>query len=443
MTAEEALEIVEQILPPGSLTAAQELVFRRSWLGDEYPAIAREAGYDYSYIRDIGAQLWRSLSEALKEPVKKKNFRALLQQRFNLQPLLRQTTVANPATLADAPEYPGSAVRLHSPFYIEHPAIQAKAYTEISKPGSLLRIKASQKMGKSSLLLRISNHARTLNYRTVNLDFKRADSHIFLNLDQFLRWFCTHLSHQLELEPQLSRYWQPETGSKVSCTLYLTRYLLNQIETPLILGFNDFDFILAEHSKLSWEFLTLLQSWHEESRQVDILQKLRLVLVHSSDIHIPPQLGLSPLHTVGYPIELPELNLSQVNTLAQRYGLRWTNNSAQRLIDLVGGQPYLLQLALYHLWTEGMDFEQLLQEAPTLTGIYGDHLQSLLVTLQSNLDLVKALDPILKGGQTTQVTPKVAAQLERLGVIKRQGNLIRLRCNLYHLCFSAHSPLLV
>lgn len=440
MTAEEALEIIEQILPPGSLTAAQELVFRRSWLGEEYPAIAREAGYDYSYIRDIGAQLWRSLSKALKEPVKKKNFRALLQQRFNLQPLhLKQTIVPNPAIFSDIPEFPGGAVRLHSQFYVEHPTVQARAYTEISKSGSLLRIKASQRMGKSSLLLRIIDQAKTLNYNTVNLDFKQTDSDTFSSLDRFLRWFCTHVSQQLEIEPRLSPYWQKEAGSKVSCTLYWTRYLLSQLNAPLLLSFNEFDFILTEHPKLAWEFLMLLQSWHEEARQSNVLQRLRLVIVHSTDIHISPQLGLASLNTIGYPIELPELNSSQVQTLAQKYGLNWTtSNSAQKLIDLVGGQPYLLQLAMYHLWAGGLTLDQLLQEAPTLTGIYSDHLQSLLVTLQSNVDLANGLNQVIQDEQITQV--KVAAKLEKLGLIKRQGNLLKLRCKLYHLYFSAHLP---
>jgi len=441
MTAEEALEIVEQILPPGSLTAAQELVFRRSWLGEEYPAIAKEAGYDYSYIRDIGAQLWRSLSKALKEPVKKKNFRALLQQRFNLQPLqLRQATPASPTILADIPEFPGGAVRLHSPFYIEHPTVQAKAYAEISKPGSLLRIKAAQRMGKSSLLLRVLAQAKSLNYHTVNLDFKQADSDVFSSLDRFLRWFCIHVSQQLGLEPRLNQYWQKEAGSKASCTLYWTRYLLSQLNASLLLSFNDFDFILTEHPKIAWEFLMLLQSWHEEARQSSVLQKLRLVIVHSTDIHISPQLSVSPLNMTGYPIELPELDLSQVKTLAQKYGLYWVNsNSAQALMDMVGGHPYLLQLALYHLWTGSVTLDQLLQEAPTLTGIYSDHLQSLLVTLQSCLDLSNGLNQIIKDGQTTQV--KVAAKLEKLGLIKRQGNLLKLRCKLYHLYFNDHLSL--
>lgn len=83
MNSEEALEVVEQILPPGTLTSVKVVVFHHSWNGKEYRAIAKEAGYNGCYIREAGAQLWRSLSEALQEPVKKKNFRSLLKQKFS------------------------------------------------------------------------------------------------------------------------------------------------------------------------------------------------------------------------------------------------------------------------------------------------------------------------------------------------------------------------
>jgi hypothetical protein len=85
MTADEALEIVEQILPPGTITPVKALVFCQSWMGKDYGTIAKESGYDDVYIRDSGAQLWRSLTHVLREPVKKKNFRTLLQQRFTRQ----------------------------------------------------------------------------------------------------------------------------------------------------------------------------------------------------------------------------------------------------------------------------------------------------------------------------------------------------------------------
>ncbi len=83
MTSEEALEVVEQILPPGTLTSVKVVVFHHSWNGKEYRAITKEAGYDDCYIREASAQLWRSLSEVLQEPVKKKNFRSLLKQKFS------------------------------------------------------------------------------------------------------------------------------------------------------------------------------------------------------------------------------------------------------------------------------------------------------------------------------------------------------------------------
>jgi hypothetical protein len=57
MTSQEALEIVEHILPPGTLTSVKTVIFHHSWNGKEYRAIVKEAGYDDCYIREAGAEL--------------------------------------------------------------------------------------------------------------------------------------------------------------------------------------------------------------------------------------------------------------------------------------------------------------------------------------------------------------------------------------------------
>ena len=85
MLPEEALTFLETILPPGSLNNVKILVFKRSWEGRGYSAIAEEADYDSDYIKGVAAQLWKSLSDILGEKVTKKNFRALLIQRFGNQ----------------------------------------------------------------------------------------------------------------------------------------------------------------------------------------------------------------------------------------------------------------------------------------------------------------------------------------------------------------------
>lgn len=56
-------------------------------------------------------------------------------------------------------KFPGDPVPLNSPFYLERSPMAELAYTEISKPGSVIRIKAHMKMGKSSLIVRLLTHA--------------------------------------------------------------------------------------------------------------------------------------------------------------------------------------------------------------------------------------------------------------------------------------------
>ena len=85
MKVEEALEVLETVLPPGSLNAVKRMVFSQAWEGKGYSEIAEQAGYDPDYIKGVAANLWQSLSGVLDEKVTKKNFRALLRQKFSIQ----------------------------------------------------------------------------------------------------------------------------------------------------------------------------------------------------------------------------------------------------------------------------------------------------------------------------------------------------------------------
>lgn len=75
----EALKISEALLAPESLNKVQKTVFQYCWQGDSYAAIAKSIGYEYGYIKDVGAQLWQRLSQALNQKVTKNNFRGILQ----------------------------------------------------------------------------------------------------------------------------------------------------------------------------------------------------------------------------------------------------------------------------------------------------------------------------------------------------------------------------
>jgi WD40 repeat protein len=83
MTADEALALLDTLLQGSKLKDVQELVFRYSWQGWTYPEIAQHLGYDDSYIRDVGYELWRQLTQELGEQVTKKNLQTLIMRQVH------------------------------------------------------------------------------------------------------------------------------------------------------------------------------------------------------------------------------------------------------------------------------------------------------------------------------------------------------------------------
>ncbi len=100
MTVEEAYAILDAIIEPGSLNDLQELVFRQSWEGQSYQEIASAADYQEEYIRQIGCQLWKLLSQSLGEKVTKANIHSIL-RRYSQNNESAITTTVQPTSNQD------------------------------------------------------------------------------------------------------------------------------------------------------------------------------------------------------------------------------------------------------------------------------------------------------------------------------------------------------
>lgn len=335
----------------------------------------------------------------------------------------------------EAVSFPDGPIPLDSKFYIDRPPLEARTYAEISKPGGLVRLKAARKMGKSSLMLRIADWAEVLGYRKVTVDFQQADSAIFASLDKFLRWFCTDIAHQLELEPHLDNYWDEEIGSNFSCSVYMKGYLLKQIDRPLVLVLNEVNRVF-EYPNIAQDFLPLLRFWHEQARLDKLWQKLRLVIIHSTEVYVTLNLNQSPFN-VGLALKLSEFTPAQVQDLAQRYEL--DTDLVAPLMQMVGGHPYLVHLALYHLSCQDLTLEKLLQDAPTYAGIYSSYLRSLLAMLQQRLELAAMFKQVVTAPGSVCLDPLVSYQLESMGMVKLAGNACTVSCELYRLYFQAQN----
>jgi hypothetical protein len=432
MLFEEALEIIDRTLEPGRLNNLQELVLRETWTGKTYQEIASAAGYDPDYIRGVGFHLWQALSRAFGEKVSKNNVRSVLRQHSSdlvashppeLAPPFPERSQALPL------ELPEGWVPLDSPWYVPRPPIEERCCAEILKPGAMLRLRAPYRMGKTSLKKRILAHAAACGCHTVSLDFDNADEAILNDLDRFLRWFSVNISRQLSLEPKLDEYWGMTFGSKLSCTLYFQNRILEPLTRPLVLALDEVN-RLFEYPAIAKNFFPLLRSWYEEAKDSAIWQKLHLIVAYSTEIYVPLSIDQSPFN-VGLSMRLPELTREQVLELARRHGLSLAPADLERLLAMVGGHPYLIRLALYHLACGDQSLDRLLQDAPTLTGIYRDCLHQQWKVLQEHPDLLAALQAVVTTGGTTRINSIAAYKLESLGLVQLRGNEVHPSCQLY------------
>ncbi|MEO1403556.1 MAG: AAA-like domain-containing protein [Cyanobacteria bacterium J06635_1] len=455
MDVEQAVTLTDRLVSQHTgrhLSSIQIAVLREAWLGSRktYGQLAQETQYSASYVQQgIGPKLWRLLSQITGEKVTKRTVKVALSQYFSVDapdssdapngiamdnqpgntPHLSTDCEDSLASLA----FPENSVPLQSPFYIERGKHEYLCYQEVNNPGCLIRIKAPRQMGKSSLVNRILDNAQTVGSKIALLHFQQAEAAILADINRLLRWICANLAMQLGLSTHLDDYWDDDLGSKMSCNLFIQSHILNQLQTQLVIAFEDVNELL-EYPQVAQEFLTLVRFWHERSKTDPQWRLLRLIMVHSTEIYISLDVNQSPLN-VGLSVSLASFTLEQINVLVQRHHLTLSNSDIAQLHRLVGGHPYLTRLALYHLAKDHLTLPELLQTAATDVGIYHAHLHKYLSDLTQSPSLKHTFSQILASPIPIDVNQIDGFKLQSLGLIqlKREGALVS--CALYEQYF--------
>ena len=210
-------------------------------------------------------------------------------------------------------EYPEGAVPVDSSFYVERPPNEQRCYEAIKKPGCLIRIKAPQQMGKSSLLARIIQQATSEENITITIDFGIADEQFFSNLDNFLYCFCNIVIDEIgrnnpelleKLSDKLDKRWKSckRVGYNQACRNYFERDLFPEIKKSLVLSLETVD-RLFQYPGIYKDFFALLRAVHEDTKRRDTWKQLRLILAYSTEAYVEVDLNQSPFN-VGLPVEL-------------------------------------------------------------------------------------------------------------------------------------------
>jgi hypothetical protein len=421
MNVDAAIELADQLILRTTgkpMNDLQRIVFRGAWQGKSFTEIHQtcsdRCGLEH-LMRNVGPELWKLLSEATNTKVTKNHLQGALEK-----------VKGNFSTSEN------------SSYFVNRTPFTQECHGEILKPGALIRIRAPQEMGKTWFMEQILIHARQHGYRTQTFSFELCDSTILNDLNKFSQWFCASVAHAVGLPNKLAEYWLDIFGCNYNSTLYFENYLLKEIETPFVLALDKVDLVF-EHSAIATDFCALLRGWHQRAAQGDevgsIWKKLRLIIVHSTEVYGSLDINHSPLAGVGLVVKLPEFDRNQIGELITKYSLNLTDLQIDQLMQLVGGHPYLIQHSLDQIKKQKLTLEQLLERAATETSIYSDHLRQHWAQLQARSELAIAFKQVIASPEPIQLDPLQAFQLESMGLVQLHGNQVLPRCELYRQYF--------
>ncbi|MCC5617411.1 AAA-like domain-containing protein [Nostoc sp. CHAB 5836] len=348
------------------------------------------------------------------------------------QPSLpRPSPSAQPVLL----EMPEGTMDSESQFYIERPQ-DATAIATIEQRGVTLTIKGPRQMGKSSLLIRVIDAAMKVGKQVAFLDFQLFDQNTLTNADIFYRQFCTVLTEQLGIPDRTEEFWQQGAGNNQRCNRYMESYLLKEVSGSLVLAMDEVDRMFD--TEFRSDFFGMLRSWHNNRALPTkrIWKQFDLALVTATEpYHLIANLNQSPFN-VGEVLLLDDFTPEQVADLNHRHGLPLTRLQASQLMALLHGHPYLVRRSLYLVASQQISPEELFAQAISDRGPFGDHLRYHLFRIYEKKDLVQGFLQAIRNN--TCPDERIARLLSAAGLVRREGQIVVPRCQLYADYFREH-----
>ena len=387
-----------------------------------------------AYLNKINWAFWQDASdtprliEELKQAVAGNQLsidnlrKAELSQESEPSSLPRPFPSAQPISL----EMPSGTMDSSSAFYVERPS-DAIAQRIIQRRGVTITIKGPRQVGKSSLLIRTIDTAVQAGKQVAFLDFQLFDKAALNDPEVFFRRFCFWLADALEIDDKVDKYWNSALGNSRCCTRYLGRYVLKELDQPLVLAMDEVDKVFD--SDFRSDFFGMLRSWHNSRATKQIWKNLDLVLVTSTEPYqLIDDLNQSPFN-VGEVMELADFTPEQVADLNQRHGLPLNSNQEKQLMILLGGHPYLVRKSLYSVASGRVSSTELFTNPTAEHGLFGDHLRHLLSLLHKKRDLIQGLLEIIHHNKCDDKL--IFWRLRGAGLVRESGRKVLPRCQLY------------
>lgn len=334
-------------------------------------------------------------------------------------------------TPAAAGEEPvGGAVPPDSGRYVLRPA-DGQLAQALARHDSIVLVKGPRQTGKTSLLARGLQQVRETGTLVAFTDLQTLSEADLETPERFFRTLAESLADQLDPAAPPAETWEQAGGPALSLRRYLRRVLLPHVGGPVVWGLDEVDRLFT--CPFAGDVFGLFRSWHNE-RALDPagpFRRLTLALCYATEAHLfVRNLNQSPFN-VGTRIRLGDFAPEQVAELNALYGSPLRSESElRRLLELVGGQPYLVRAALREMREQGCGIADLEAVALGDEGPFAEHLHRMLVSLAREPSLCAVMRAILQG--TPCPDEESYYRLRSAGLIVGEGpDRSRPRCALY------------
>lgn len=353
---------------------------------------------------------------------------------------------------------PGGALAADSRFYILRQADE-EVYKHVMLDRGLVTIRGPRQTGKTSLMvstcaaLRIGGEE----LRAAFVDFQSFPLADLSSIHSIWHAIANHISRQFKFGGWDADCWKPGMDHDEGFERFLERCVFADDERPILICLDEVDRVFL--SPIKDEFFGTLRSFYNDGAINPNSRRVRWLLGTSSEpSFFIRDLTQSPFN-IGQRVNLNVFTHSQTEALARRHGLEIDASMLHRVMNYLGGQPYLVHLFFYHLAGQPDSAEQLFDSRAASGGIFRDHLHRFLMHFHHDAPLAKAMLRVTQGefetrasGQGTQWLARamrllgrgkgrdglrLANRLEAGGLARRddEGRLVPL-CGLYAEFFS-------
>lgn len=262
-----------------------------------------------------------------------------------------------------------------SPFYVTR-EVDADFCQTLAFDQGVATLHAPRQMGKSSLFARLHKPLTDAGLAPVFIDFKLLASEELPDARAAFKALAGEIGQQFNLAADPDSFFTGKGFATSQFQKFLTTAVAGAAERGVALLFDDVDSVFEKpyRNGLFGGLRTII----DQKPYSEPLRRIKFGFAHSYDpTHWIQDRAQSPFNVAKVYV-VPEFSEAQVRWLNEQHGMCIEPACLAKMIEFLGGHPFLTRVALYWFARREITVEKLKAETATDQGIFGDHLRSRL-----------------------------------------------------------------